>query len=108
MVGAVVTDDKLRRRYVRSMESVEEIAHEMRRTGSAQRTIEDDVEAAEWRKLARAAARGLGRPVETMRAGRVVVAALKDWPANELERELLHAQMRSIMNRMSLPFETET
>lgn len=89
------------------MDSVESIAKELRLNGSAQRTIEDDAEAAEWRKTARAAARTLGRKVETMRTGRVTVAALRDWPANELEEEVHQAKLRNIMNRMASPFESE-
>ncbi|HWU31043.1 MAG TPA: hypothetical protein VN041_18325 [Microbacterium sp.] len=88
------------------MESEEEIMREMRLNGGAQRVIEDDIEAAEWRKVARAAARRLGRPVETMRAGRIVVAALKDWPGNELEHQLNQAQMRNVMERMSQHLES--
>lgn len=89
------------------MDSVDDLARELRKSGGAQRSIEDDAEATEWRKLAHAAARKLGRPVETVRAGRVVVAALRDWPANELERELDNVRMRNVMNRMAESFESD-
>lgn len=88
------------------MDSVEQLAKELRLNGSVQRIIEDDAEAAEWRKTARAAARLLRRKVETLRSGRVTVAALRDWPANELEEQVTDARMRTVMDRMDGTFLT--
>ncbi|WDH77904.1 hypothetical protein PTQ19_10260 [Microbacterium esteraromaticum] len=89
------------------MDSVEQLTKELRLKGGAQRAIEDDAEAAEWRKRARAAARALGRPVETARCGRVTVAALRDWPANELEAEVHQAKLRNAMDRMASSFKSD-
>lgn len=82
------------------MDQVDQIVRELRTRGSAQVKLEDDAEAAEWRRDARAAARRLGRPVETLRYGSIVVAALKDWPANELERQVHNARMRSALSKI--------
>lgn len=90
------------------MTLVEELAGELRKNGSVQRIIEDDEVAVEWRKAARAAARSLGRPVETLRSGRVTVAALRDWPANELEEQLHAARLRRVMDAMSLKLPVES
>jgi len=82
------------------VDQVDQIVRELRTRGSAQVKLEDDAEAAEWRRDARAAARRLGRPVETLRYGSIVVAALKDWPANELERQVHNARMRSALSKI--------
>lgn len=86
------------------MDSVEQLAKELRLNGGVQRMIDDDVEAAEWRSNARAAARLLGRKVETARSGRVTIAALRDWPANELEQQVADARTRNVMERMNAKF----
>jgi hypothetical protein len=77
------------------------LAATLRKRGSVQTTVATDEEADEWRTAARAAARQLGRPVETIQHRHVVVASLKGWPANELERQISDAEIRKVMNRMS-------
>lgn len=55
----------------------------------------------EWRRLARAAARSLGRPVRTMLVGGVdVTAVLADWPATSDEHERHRAAMRAAIDRL--------
>lgn len=56
----------------------------------------------EWRKLARAAARELGRPVETVAHDQRAWAVLRDWPANDEERVVHEAAMRDAMSKISL------
>ncbi|AXA97573.1 hypothetical protein [Microbacterium sp. PM5] len=85
------------------MGRVEQIKKELRLNGSVQVSIVDDDEAEEWRRDARRAARELGRPVETIRHRSIVVAALRDWPANELEEEVTQAKLRTVMNRVPTP-----
>lgn len=85
------------------MDSMEEIASQLRRRGLVQRTMATDAEAVEWRDRAREAARRLGRPVQTTQGGRVVVAVLKNWPANELERQLDHIRIANAIKRMRIP-----
>ncbi len=51
----------------------------------------------EWRKQARAAARDLGRPVQTVAGPGVVWAQLRDWPRDESERARQDAAMRAAM-----------
>lgn len=69
------------------------MARALQLRGNVEVQIEDDAEAKEWRRAARAAGRMLHRSVQTVRAGRTVVAVLRDWPSNELERQVLNAQM---------------
>lgn len=70
--------------------------------GAANATIGDlSVSVDAWRKTARAAARSLGRPVETVEGPGTVHAVLRDWPANPEEEAKLHARMREAMNAMS-------
>lgn len=85
------------------MDSVEEIASQLRRRGLVQRTMANYAEAVEWRDRAREAARNLGRPVRTTQGGLVVVAVLKDWPANELERHLDEIRIANAIKRMRIP-----
>lgn len=85
------------------MDSVEEITSQLRRRGLVQRTMANDAEAVEWRDRAREAARSLGRPVRTTQGGLVVVAVLKDWPANELERQLDDLRVANAIKRMRIP-----
>jgi hypothetical protein len=68
------------------MDLIETIANELRERGTASKYIEDDNEAYEWRRAARAAGRRLGRSVSTMRWSDAVDARLNDWPANDEER----------------------
>jgi hypothetical protein len=75
----------------------------LRRRGSIQARVDTDDQADEWRKAARAAARRLGRPVETIQHRHIVIAALKDWPANELEQQVQDAAMQNAINRIPNP-----
>ncbi|MFJ6547443.1 hypothetical protein [Microbacterium sp. NPDC091676] len=64
-------------------------------------------EAEAWRARAREAADKLGRPVRTMQGGLLVLAVLKDWPANELERQLTDLQIGNAIKRMRIPLPTD-
>lgn len=88
------------------MTLVDDIEDQLRRRGSVQAQVATDEEADQWRKAARAAARSLGRPVETLQHRHLVVAALKDWPANELEKHIQDAELRKAVNRMVNPPES--
>lgn len=55
-----------------------------------------------WRKTARAAARRLQRPVRTLIAGGAVHAILTDWPANERERAIHEATLRSAIRAVGV------
>ena len=79
----------------------DEIENALRRRGHIQAEVATDEDADEWRKAARAAARRLGRPVETLQHRHIVVAALKDWPANELEQQVQDAVLRNALNRIA-------
>jgi hypothetical protein len=79
----------------------DEIETALRRRGHIQVEVATDEDADEWRKAARAAARRLGRPVETLQHRHIVVAALKDWPANELEQQVQDAALRNAVNRIA-------
>lgn len=85
------------------MDRVNEIKRELRKRGGAQAEIVDEEEAAAWRRDARKAARQLGRPVQTVRHGIIVVAGLRDWPANELERQVTDAVIMRAMSKLQLP-----
>ena len=41
--------------------------------------------------------------MRTLQGGLVVVAVLKDWPANELERQLTEPQVGNAIKRMRIP-----
>lgn len=56
----------------------------------------------EWRKIARAAGRELGRPVQTLIAGDAVHAVLRDWPRDEREQNIHKQAMRAAMDAVSL------
>lgn len=72
-------------------------------TGSARGDVDElGVTVNEWRKAARAAGRELGRPVQTVAAGRIVHAVLKDWPRDEAEQRIHDAAMRAALNSISL------
>ncbi|MFF2486266.1 hypothetical protein ACFVSU_07705 [Microbacterium sp. NPDC058062] len=75
----------------------DDIRRDLKRQGYSQTRTHDDALAHRWRASARAAARALGRPIETTRAGAIVLAQLKDWPANELEQELDTVQLSNAM-----------
>jgi hypothetical protein len=79
----------------------DEIETALRRRGHVQAVVCADEEADEWRNAARAAALRLGRSIETMQHRHVVVAALKDWPANKLEQQVQDAALRAAMNRIA-------
>ena len=82
------------------MDQVEKITRQLRTRGGAQETIPDDAAAEQWRKDARTAARTLRRPVQTVRFADQVAASLRDWPANELERQVTDAALQNAMNRI--------
>jgi 16S rRNA U1498 N3-methylase RsmE len=58
------------------------------------------VDVDEWRKLARQAARDLGRTVQTIIDNDQVVAVLRDWPQNDAERAVTLARMRHTIETM--------
>jgi hypothetical protein len=60
-----------------------------------------------WRKTARAAARALGRPVQTLETERYVHALLRDWPANAEEEAKFQARMRAAMESVPSPFRLD-
>lgn len=82
------------------MDLVDELLRQLRHCGHVSRDIPDEEIATQWRAAARRAGRHLGRPVRTYCVGETVVAALKDWPANELEREITLTRMRNAIKRM--------
>lgn len=49
----------------------------------------------DWRRIARAVARDLGRPVRTMLVGSDVTAVLSDYPRDDVERARLAHRMRA-------------
>lgn len=59
----------------------------------------------EWRRIARAVGRGLGRPVQTVVSPDSVHAVLRDWPANERERHIHKQTMRDIADAVALSNE---
>lgn len=85
------------------MDSTEELGDRLRRRGHAQRMVTTTAEAEAWRARAREAADKLGRPVQTTQGGLLVLAALKDWPANEHERQLTELQVGNAIKRMRIP-----
>lgn len=87
------------------MALIDDIQKDLRMTGSAQAHVDTDDEADQWRSAARAAARRLGRPVQTFQERHVVIAALRDWPANELERGVTDAKMRAAVNKIAIELQ---
>jgi hypothetical protein len=89
----------------RKMDELREaIAAQLRSTGGATTKVSDiRVSLEEWRKLARAAARQLGRPVETLATETRAWASLTDWPSNPEERDVHEAAMRRAINSVKLP-----
>lgn len=79
-----------------------EIRESLESRGSASAVIADlPISVDEWRRLARAAARSLGRPVETIVVSDTeVAAALRDWPANPNEEAIHRAALRKAINRL--------
>lgn len=75
---------------------IDAIAAQLRRQGSARSDPGEPTIA--WRTAARAAARQLGRPIETIEHGGLAHAALRDWPANDLERQIEQKAMRRAIN----------
>ena len=72
--------------------------------GSVDQRVEDSpVSPSVWRKLARAAARELGRPVQTLEFSGLLHASLRDWPANADEEAIHQAAMRRAMNGLKIP-----
>jgi hypothetical protein len=71
--------------------------------GSVDQRVEDSpVSPSEWRKLARAAARDLERPVQTLEFRGLLHASLRDWPANAVEEAVHQTAMRRAMNALKL------
>lgn len=91
--------------YPDGMDLVDDIKSRLRRHGHAQDSVTTDAEAKAWRAAARTAARQLQRPVQTIQHGEIVVAALRDWPANELEQQVSHAQLRRVANAAASALE---
>jgi hypothetical protein len=68
-------------------------------TGSVEQRIEDSqFSPSVWRSVARAAARELGRPVQTLEMHGILHASLRDWPANTDEEAIHEAALRRAMN----------
>lgn len=59
----------------------------------------------EWRKLARAVAREIGRPVQTVATEGRAWAVLRDWPADDRETHIHEKAMREAMNAAALSFK---
>ncbi|NQX29858.1 hypothetical protein HQQ81_21125 [Microbacteriaceae bacterium VKM Ac-2854] len=78
---------------------------QLQQSGSAHAQIDQlPVTLNEWRRIARAVARELGRPMETTARGGVIVhAVLTDWPATDEERRIMAKQMRDAVNSVALP-----
>lgn len=74
--------------------------------GSASQDIEGlTVSVDEWRRLARVAARDLGRPVITFASSDAIHAVLRDWPANERELQLHDRAMAEAVEASKLATE---
>lgn len=54
-----------------------------------------------WRKVARAAARELGRPVQTLEGRGAVHAVLRDWPSNSEEQDRHNRAMRAAVDSVA-------
>jgi hypothetical protein len=77
------------------------IAAELSATGQASANFSElTVPVAVWRKVARAAARSLKRPVGTLELEHSVYAHLTDWPATPEEEVDLMERMRVAMESM--------
>jgi|SRR5664279_3638509 len=74
--------------------------------GSVSQDIEElAVSVDEWRRLARVAARDLGRPVRTFASSDAIHAVLRDWPANERELHLHDQAMAEAVEASNLTTE---
>lgn len=80
----------------------EKITADLRARGHSNANIDDlPVTVEMWRRIARAAARSLGRPVQTLLVGEsAVTAVLRDWPATPEERAIHEASMRRAMGQL--------
>ena len=79
-----------------------EVTEALRRNGSIQVDVADiTMNPREWRRIARAAARSLGRQVQTFSARDQVVAVLKDWPATPEEERDQAQRLRAAVNAAS-------
>lgn len=77
----------------------EEVTDALRRSGSIQVSLAElTVSPDEWRRIARAAARFLGRPVQTLLARDQLVAVLTDWPATPVERRDHDRRLRAAIS----------
>lgn len=63
------------------------------------------VPVADWRRAARTACRGLGRPVQTLVTADAVHAVLRDWPRDEHEKKIHTQALRDISDAMALAAE---
>jgi len=59
----------------------------------------------EWRRLARVAARDLGRPVRTFASSDAIHAGLRDWPADDRELQLHERAMEEAVEASRLATE---
>lgn len=72
--------------------------------GSAQSDRPDlGVSVEEWRRLAREAAKEIGRPVQTVGAEHLAWAVLRDWPADERESAIQETDLRAAVASIKLP-----
>lgn len=83
----------------------EQIKAQFQASGSAYAIGPDlPISVAEWRKRARAVARELDRPVETLAVGGEGVAAiLEDWPATPHEEAIHAARLREVAKAAAFP-----
>ena len=80
----------------------DEIAAEFAKTGNATVALVDlNMTLHDWRKVARSAARQLGRPVETVANETRAWASLRNWPANKEEQDKHDVAMRAAMNSIA-------
>jgi AcrR family transcriptional regulator len=82
----------------------DEILADLTATGQARprATLTTPAQAAEWRRLARAAGRSIGRPVRTYAGPDGPVAALHDWPVDDVERTIQERALRDAVNGAAL------
>lgn len=74
--------------------------------GSVSQNLDElAVNVQKWRQAARAVARDLGRPVQTVVSADAVHAVLRDWPADERERQIHEQAMRDAMDSVALSNE---
>lgn len=84
------------------------IAEQLRSSGGAMTSASDiRVSLEEWRKLARAAAKQIGRPVETVATETRAWASLSDWPSNSDEQAVHDAAMRAAINSVTFPSSSD-